>query len=201
MRLVLVRHGATDWSVTGQHTGVTDLPLTDLGLAQADSAAQAVRVIAGADLSSAVVYSSPMSRALVTAHRVVGGSYRVNVTDDLREYDYGDYEGRTPSEIRERRPGWDIWTDGCPGGEQPEDVGERADHFLAMVAAVPTLCIAFAHGHIIRIIAARAVGLPANRGQIFTLDTATVSLIADVRGKRVIKLWNLDPQWVVGSQP
>ena len=199
MKLLLVRHGATEWSATGQHTGSTDIPLTPIGVAQAGLAARAVEVVVGQELAAARVYSSPMSRALVTAHRVVGDDYPIVVTSDLLEYNYGDYEGLTPAQIRGRRPGWDIWRDGCPGGEQPEEVGARADLFLDAIAANPGLTIAFAHGHIIRILAARALGLTATQGQIFTLDTATLSLIEDVRGKRVIKLWNLDPRWVSGT--
>jgi broad specificity phosphatase PhoE len=199
MKLLLVRHGATAWSATGQHTGSTDIPLTPLGIAQAGLAARAVEIVIGPELAAATVYSSPMSRALVTAYRVVGDEHPVVVTTDLLEYNYGEYEGLTPTQIRDRRPGWDIWRDGCPGGEQPEDVGARADLFLDAIAANQGLTIAFAHGHIIRILAARALGLTASQGQIFTLDTATLSLIEDVRGKRVIKLWNLDPQWIAGA--
>jgi broad specificity phosphatase PhoE len=199
MKLLLVRHGATEWSATGQHTGSTDIPLTPLGVTQAGLAAHAVSVVVGVELETASVYSSPMSRALVTARRVVGPEHPITVTTDLLEYNYGEYEGLTPAQIRDRRPGWDIWRDGCPGGEQPDEVGARADQFLDVIAANPGLTIAFAHGHIIRILAARALGLAAGQGQIFTLDTATLSLIEDVRGKRVIKLWNLDPHWVAGT--
>ncbi|GGB29188.1 phosphoglycerate mutase [Flexivirga endophytica] len=199
MKLLLVRHGETGWSVTGQHTGLTDIPLTPNGLEQATSAGNAARVVLGDEFALASAFSSPLSRARVTAESVMGADRPIGLCDELLELDYGEYEGLTPSEIRARRAGWDIWADGCPGGETVEAVGDRVDRFLAMIEDVPTV-IAFAHGHVIRILAARAVGLPARCGQIFTLDTATVSLIADVRGKRVVKMWNVDPMLVAEEQ-
>ena len=193
MQLLLVRHGETAWSVTGQHTGLTDIPLTANGYEQAAGAANAARLLLGDEFARASVFSSPLSRARITGESVVGPGRRIQVCEELLELDYGEYEGLTPAEIRHERPGWDIWTDGCPGGETVEAVGDRVDRFLQKIEDAPTN-IAFAHGHVIRILAARAVGLPARSGQAFTLDTATVSLIADVRGKRVIKMWNVDPR-------
>lgn len=177
--------------MTGQHTGKSDIPLTPLGLDQAELAKIAALRVLGEELEAANVYSSPLSRALVTARCVVGDR-EIEISDHLLEFNYGDYEGLTPSQVRDKRPGWDIWRDGCPNGETPELVGKRADSFLALLDQ-KSVNVAFAHGHIIRILAARAVGLEARQGRIFTLDTATVSLIEDVRGIRVIKLWNLDP--------
>jgi broad specificity phosphatase PhoE len=195
MKLLIVRHGATEWSVTGQHTGMTDIPLTDAGVGQAHVAARVVRNLVGDELDTATVYTSPLQRAQVTAEIVLGKDRdQFAVSDDLREYDYGDYEGLTPEQVRELQPGWDIWADGCPGGETTQQVGDRADSFLSSIADVDGLIVAFAHGHIIRIVAARAVGLEAVQGKIFTLGTAALSIIEDVRGKRVVKLWNLEPE-------
>lgn len=197
MKLLIVRHGATEWSVTGQHTGTTDIPLTELGLEQADLAQKAAAKVVGNALSTAIIYTSPLQRARVTAEIVTGRrSEDFIVTSNLVEYNYGDYEGLTPSQIRDLRPGWDIWRDGCPGGESTEDVGERALAFIKEAESHDRLVVAFAHGHIIRILGACAVGLAAAQGQIFTLDTATLSMIEDIRGKRVVKLWNLDPRFL-----
>jgi probable phosphoglycerate mutase len=147
----------------------------------------------GARLDAAAVFSSPLARALDSAQIVVGADGEIRVDQNLIEFNYGDYEGLTSEEIRDLRPGWDIWRDGCPNGENADDVGQRADKFLAGLDGGPELVLVFCHSHMIRIMAARAIGLDARQGQIFTLDTATVSMIEDVRGKRVIKKWNFDP--------
>ena len=191
MRLVLVRHGAT-MDVYGQHTGLTDIPLTPDGIAQAERAARLVRILMGDNFESATLYSSPLGRAVVTAGVIFGEDRQPVLTDDLLEFDYGDYEGLTPAEVRALKPGWDIWRDGCPNGETCQQVGDHVDRFLDRIDADETT-IAVAHGHVIRILAARAVGLAPEQGRIFTLDTATVSVIEDVPGKRVVKVWNLDP--------
>jgi len=197
VKLLIVRHGATEWSLTGQHTGKTDIPLTELGVKQAGLARRAAVRLVGDELETAAVFTSPLQRARKTAEAVMARpNSEFTVTENLLEYDYGQYEGLTPGQIRELRPGWDIWRDGCPGGESPEDVGARAHAFIKQVEQEDRLVVAFAHGHIIRILGACAVGLPAAQGQIFTLDTATLSVIEDVRGKRVIKTWNLDPRLV-----
>lgn len=194
MKLILVRHGATEWSVTGQHTGTTDIPLTSEGVIQGRRAALAVAKLLGDEMESVPIFSSPLGRARITAGLVFGEDRPLRIDGDLTEYNYGRYEGLTPAQIRDIAPGWDIWRDGCPDGETCEMVGNRVDRFLlAAEAAGPTVA-AVAHGHLIRILAARAVGLPPEQGQIFTLDTATVSVIEDVRGKRVLKIWNLDPR-------
>lgn len=194
MRLLIVRHGATAWSVTGQHTGRTDLPLTDQGVIQAQLTRQAVLRLFGGELAAAPVYTSPLQRARRTAEIVMArSSDELTATDLLLECNYGDYEGLSPAQIQDLRPGWDIWRDGCPGGESVEEVGVRAESFLREVGQSDRLVVAVAHGHVIRVLGACAVGLTARQGQIFTLDTASISLIEDVRGKRVIKIWNLDP--------
>jgi len=184
MELILVRHGETEWSRSGQHTGQTDLTLTEQGLAEgAASRAIVQQLLAG---RAPRVYSSPRSRALATADLVLPGLDRV-VTPQIAEYDYGDYEGLTTAQIRARQPGWDIWRDGCPHGETTDEVGARADAFLA---GKEGLAVAFSHGHMLRILAARFIGLPAAQGKIFTLDTAAVSVLKIVRGAPVVALWN-----------
>jgi probable phosphoglycerate mutase len=198
MKLVLIRHGATDWSITGQHTGITNIPLNRLGLQQAHHTAKIAKQLLGKSFKTAIIYTSPLQRAIVTAEIVTGLSQELfRVTSDLLEFNYGDYEGLTPDEIRRSNPNWDIWRDGCPGGEIPEQVGLRVKSFIKIVEKHDELVIAFAHGHLFRILGACAVGLGPQNGEIFTLDPATLSIIEDVRGKRVIKLWNFDPKLVL----
>ncbi len=190
-RVILVRHGETEWSLSGQHTGRTDIPLTDNGREQAE------RVCAGlAGLRFALVLSSPMARALETA-RLAGQGDRVETTDDLVEWDYGDYEGRTTADIRVDRPGWSLFTDGVPGGETVEDVGRRVDRVIERVRALFDSGVGgdvalFAHGHVLRILAARWVGLPPADGRLFALDPATVSVLGYERETPVVSRWN-DP--------
>ena len=194
MRLFLIRHGATEWSATGQHTGRTDLPLTSEGLAQLGPLAHELRAMVANEFDSLVAYSSPLARALVTARSVMGDTHDLRIDANLVEFNYGDYEGLTSEQIREVHPGWDLWRDGCPNGENVEDAGRRADAFLALLENGPEVVVTFAHAHISRIIAARAVGLAPRDGEIFNLDTATVSVIGDVRGKRVVQHWNVEPR-------
>ena len=193
MKLIMIRHGATEWSVTGQHTGRTDIPLTVEGLAEATESVAGVRRLLGDDFEAAVVFSSPLQRALVTAETIFAGR-PITVDPDLAEFDYGAYEGLTSPQIRERDASWSLWATGCPGGETCADVGKRADRFLARAEAAGSVVVAVAHGHCLRILAMRAVGLAPELGAILTLDTATVSVIEDVRGKRVIRRWNLNPR-------
>ena len=188
MHLILVRHGETEWSRTGQHTGTTDLDLVQEGRAQAEALIPIIRraldgVHAGA------VYTSPLKRAVETAELATMAS-DIRKCDLLRECAYGAYEGLSPSAVREIRPGWDFWRDGCPEGENAASLGARADKFLASRTEREDPVIAFSHGHMIRVLAARALGLDAVQGQLFTLSTASVSVIKDVRNKRVIALWN-----------
>jgi probable phosphoglycerate mutase len=136
------------------------------------------------------VYTSPLKRARDTAALALGDGIDPVVCEELREYQYGDLEGLTPTEIREQIPGWDIWRDGCPNGESTEQVGDRADAFLERCTDVSEPVAAFSHGHMIRILGARALGLPASSGQIFTLSTAAVCVIKDYHGKRCIAAWN-----------
>jgi broad specificity phosphatase PhoE len=183
MRIVLVRHGQTEWSVSGQHTSRTDIPLTEPGR----KAARALRDrLAGREF--ALVLASPRARALETA-RLAG--FDPVVDPDLVEVDYGDYEGRTTPEIREAHPGWTLWADGSPGGESLAHAGERVDRVIARAVATDGDVAVFAHGHILRVLAARWVGLPAERGASLALDTAAVCELGFEREARVISAWNL----------
>ena len=182
--LWLVRHGATEWSESGRHTGRTDVPLTATG----EDQARALRsVLVGKHF--ALVLSSPLRRALETC-RLAGLGDDVVVDDDLREWDYGDDEGRTTADIRKERPGWVVW-DGVPRGESPDDVGARADRVIGRAVAVDGDVAAFSHGHCLRILAARWLALPAVDGRLLGLDTAAVCVLGYEREQRVIRRWNL----------
>lgn len=185
-RLWLVRHGETEWARLGRHTGRTDIPLTDLGRAQAEAL---VTRLAGHTFT--LVLSSPLSRALHTA-RLAGFGEQVETTDDLLEWDYGDDEGRTTADIRTERPGWTIWHDGPAGGETARQVGARVDRVIARIRADAAGgdALVFAHGHVLRALAARWLGIPVNRGQLFALSTATLSILGWEREQPVIERWN-----------
>jgi probable phosphoglycerate mutase len=182
VKLVLVRHGATEWSVSGQHTSRTDIPLTEQGR---EAAGRLRERLAGREF--ALVLSSPRARALETA-RLAG--FEPEIEPDLVEVDYGDYEGRTTPEIREQRPGWTLWADGSPGGETLQQAGERADRAIARALAAGGDVAVFAHGHILRVLAARWIGLPPERGGNFALGTAAISELGFEREQRVIGAWN-----------
>jgi probable phosphoglycerate mutase len=182
--IVLVRHGETEWSRTGKHTGRTDVPLTEGGRRQAQ--------MVGAALQSrrfAAVWTSPLSRALDTC-RLAGFGHVAVPKDELVEWDYGEYEGRTTLEIRRERPGWTLWHDGVPGGETLDKVGARAERALAEVESVAGDVLVFAHGHVLRVLAARWLDLEPEGGRLFALDPATVSVLGFERETRVIRLWN-----------
>ena len=183
-RIVLVRHGETEWSVSGQHTGNTDIPLTDAGRRQAESLGARL-----ASWSFARVLSSPLRRALETC-RLAGFGEAAEVTDDLREWDYGDYEGRRTPDVRKERPGWDLWLHGVPGGETVDDVGRRADRVLDAARATDGDVALFAHGHVLRVAGARWMGLPAVNGGRLGLSTATISVLGWERERPVILRWN-----------
>jgi broad specificity phosphatase PhoE len=182
--IVLVRHGATEWSVAGKHTGRTDVPLTDDGRRDADRLRERL-----AGRPFALVLSSPLARARETAERAGLGD-RAQIDDDLREFDYGDYEGRTTPEIREERPGWSVWRDGTPGGERPDDVGQRADRVIARVLEAGGDVAVFAHGHLLRVLGARWIELPAAYGGNMALSTGAVCELGYERERRAIWLWN-----------
>lgn len=185
--LVLVRHGETEWSRTGRHTSRTDLPLEPNGEAQARALAP---VLANWEFGQVLV--SPRRRALETC-RLAGFAGVAEVTEDLAEWDYGEYEGRTTAEIREQRPDWTLWEHGVPGGETAADVGRRTDVVIELVRAHegPTLC--FAHGHVLRVLAARWVGIPPIGGRLWALDAGTVSELGWERETPVIARWNEPP--------
>jgi len=184
LQLVLVRHGQTEWSREGRHTGRTDVPLTEEGAREAE------RVRADLDgRTFARVLSSPLSRALETA-RLAGLGDRVETRDELLEWDYGEYEGITTAGIRETRPDWVLWRDGCPGGEGPEDVGARADRMLAELEPTDGDVAVFAHGHMLRVLTARWLELSAAEGARFVLATATVSVLGWEHDWRAIRTWN-----------
>jgi broad specificity phosphatase PhoE len=182
--IVLVRHGATEWSVAGKHTGRTDVPLTDDGRRDADRLRER---LAGHRFE--LVLSSPLARARETAERAGLGD-GAQIDEDLREFDYGEYEGRTTPEIREERPGWSVWRDGTPGGERPDDVGERADRVIARVLEAGGDVAVFAHGHFLRVLGVRWIELPAAYGGNLALSTGAVCELGYERERRAIWLWN-----------
>ncbi len=173
-RVVLVRHGETDWSVRHRHTGRTDLPLTDTGTRQATAAG---RVLSTLRLRDPLVYVSPRLRARRTAE--LAGLPDPRIDPDLAEWDYGDYEGRTTAEIRTRNPGWTVWTGTIPGGESAEQVGTRADRVLHRAAAALGTrdVVLVGHGHFSRALIARWLGFEVREGRRFALTTAAVSVL------------------------
>jgi broad specificity phosphatase PhoE len=181
VRIVLVRHGETEWSRSGKHTSFTDLPLTEEGR----HAARALN-LRGREL--ALVLTSPLARARETC-ALAGLTCAVD--PDLAEFDYGEYEGLTTKEIRATRPDWSLWTDGAPGGETPEQVGARVDRVIARCLAAGGDVALFAHGHVLRVLVARWLELPPSRGGGFALDTASVSELGFERESRVVWKWNL----------
>jgi len=180
----LFRHGETDWSKTGQHTGRTDLRLNRAGEARARAIG---RRLAGRPF--ALVLSSPLIRAVETC-RLAGYEEGAVLADDLMEWDYGDYEGRRTVDIQKERPGWVIWRNGVLGGETVDAVGERADRVIARALAAGGDVALFSHGHMLRVLTARWLGLPAAGGEFFTLGTATVSVLGFEHDYRVIVRWN-----------
>ena len=182
----LVRHGETEWARLGRHTGRTDIALTDTGREQARALR---RRLAGHAFG--LVLTSPLARAAETA--AISGFGAVAVPDpDLQEWDYGDHEGRTTAEIRADHPGWTIWHGPWPGGESVDQVGARADRVVARLRSADTDgdALVFAHGHLLRVLAARWIGLPAASGGLFELATATLSIVGWEREAPSIELWN-----------
>jgi broad specificity phosphatase PhoE len=182
--VVLVRHGETEWSRAGKHTGRTDIPLTEEGREQAK------RV--GAELQTrrfAVVWTSPLTRAAETC-RLAGFGSIAAPRDELMEWDYGAYEGRTTSDARKERPGWTLWRAGVPDGETVAQVGARVDRLLGELRSVDGDAVLFAHGHVLRVLAARWLGLEPAAGRLFALDPATISILGYERETPVIRLWN-----------
>jgi broad specificity phosphatase PhoE len=184
VEVVLVRHGATEWSTSGRHTGSTDIALDDEGRAQAKALGDR---LAGWNFS--LVLTSPLQRARETC-ALAGLADGAQVDADLAEWDYGDYEGRTTEQIRETRPGWTVFDGGVVNGETVEQVGARADRVIGRVAAMDGTVAVFSHGHMLRILGARWLGLPPADGRLLALDTATLSVLGHEHEARVVWRWN-----------
>ena len=185
--VVLIRHAETEWSLNGRHTGRTDVPLTREG----QQAAR--RLSAGlAEQDVVQVLASPLQRARQTCE-LAGFGDRMALEADLMEWDYGEYEGLTGTQILDRAPGWRLFDEGCPGGESPEEVAARADRVIARVRSVEGTSVLFAHGHLFRVLAARWLGWPPSAGAHLMLDPATVSVLSEYRGIPAIKRWNDPP--------
>ncbi|MGD0364425.1 MAG: histidine phosphatase family protein [Bryobacteraceae bacterium] len=182
----LIRHGETEWSLSGQHTGRTDLPLTAAGERHAG---QIGRFLAGRPF--ALVLTSPLQRARETC-RLAGYAAVAQADPDLREWDYGAYEGRTSAQIQESVPGWTIWTSPVPQGETIQQVAARAGRVIARASAAGGDVALFAHGHLLRILTACWLGLAPDAGRLFALGTASVSVLGYERETRVISGWNLN---------
>lgn len=184
MNVFAIRHGETAWSLSGQHTGTTDIPLTDNGR----RLAQRLR-LALAKNAFKHVLCSPMQRARETC-ALAGFGDRAVIDADLVEWNYGEYEGLTPKQIRKVAPGWLIFRDGCRGGETPEQVAARVDRVIARSRAFDGDLALFAHGHVLRVLAARWIGLPAGAGQHFLLNTGTLCVLGYYRDIPAVRLWN-----------
>jgi probable phosphoglycerate mutase len=183
-QVYLIRHGETEWSLSGQHTGITDIPLTENGR----KVAKLLQPVLAKE-TFALVLTSPLERARKTCE-LAGLGERAEIDRDLMEWNYGAYEGLTPQEIHAQAPGWMLFRDGSPGGETPEQVGVRVDRVIARVRAVEGHIALFAHGHIFRVFAARWLGLPAVAGCHFLLDTASLNILSYYRGIPAVKRWN-----------
>jgi broad specificity phosphatase PhoE len=181
----IVRHGETDWSRNGRHTGRTDAPLTAAG----EREAMALRGMLGGR-RFALVLSSPLSRALETC-RLAGYGDVATKEDDLREWDYGAYEGRTTAEIQREAPGWTIWDGEVPGGETAGEVARRADRVIRLATEAGGDVALFAHGHLLRILTARWLGLRATGGRLFALGTSSIGVLGYERDARVLRTWNI----------
>jgi probable phosphoglycerate mutase len=192
VKVLAIRHGETEWSLNGRHTGTTDIPLTDKGRRLAERMRPKL-----SRLAFALVLVSPMRRAQQTCE-LAGLGDKAVIDDDLREWNYGAYEGLTTRHIRENSPNWLIFRDGCPDGETPEQVGARTDRVIARARATEGNVALFAHGHVLRVLVARWIGLGAGGGQHFLLDTGTLSVLGDYHGSPAVQIWN-GP--VVGRSP
>ena len=182
--ILLARHGETEWSTASRHTGRTDIPLTDEGRLQARRLGERLR-----DRVLTRVLVSPLERALETC-RLAGLGGQAEIRPELMEWDYGDYEGLTTADIRETVPGWTVWTHPTPEGETAAQVGARMDGMIEELAAAEGDVALFAHGHVLRVLGARWIGLPPESGALLGLNTATLSILGWERERRVIRLWN-----------
>jgi broad specificity phosphatase PhoE len=184
LNLFTIRHGETAWSLSGQHTGKTDIPLTDNGRRLAEG----MRPVLAKE-AFVLVLVSPMQRARETCELAGLGKNAV-IDPNLMEWDYGEYEGLTPKQIHEMAPGWLIFRDGCPGGEAPEQVGARVDRVIARARTAAGDVALFAHGHVLRVLAARWLGLPPDAGQHFLLNTGTLSVLGYYHETPAVRIWN-----------
>jgi broad specificity phosphatase PhoE len=180
----LIRHGETEWSLNGRHTGTTDIPLTENGR----NVARQWKPVASQQ-TFALVMTSPLQRARETCE-LTGLGQQAEVDNDLREWNYGEYEGLSIKQIQAQRPSWMIFTDGCPKGESPDEIQARIDRVIKRVRAVEGDVALFAHGHFLRCFGARWLGLRAEEGRFFLLDPATVSVLSYYRGIPAVKRWN-----------
>jgi broad specificity phosphatase PhoE len=186
--IVLVRHGETEWSRAGRHTGRTNVPLTDQGRREAEAVGAELR-----ERQFARILTSPLERAAETC-RLAGMGDAAVVRDELREWDYGEYEGRTTNDIRQERPEWSLWRDGVPGGETLAEVGERVDRVFGELNSVEGDVALFAHGHLLRVLAARWLGLEPAGGGLFALDAGSISVLGHERENAVLRSWNWKPR-------
>lgn len=184
MRTFCIRHGETEWSLNGRHTGTTDIPLTENGR----RLARELRPILARETFETVLVS-PMQRARETC-QLAGLSDRATEDPDLVEWNYGAFEGLTPEEIERIQPGWMIFRDGCPGGESPEQVGMRVDRVIDRARASKGDTALFAHGHVLRVLAARWIDMPPKDGQHFLLDTGTLCVLSHYHEAPAIQVWN-----------
>ena len=182
--IYLLRHGETEWSLNGRHTGVTDIPLTENGR----RVARLLQPILAKE-KFALVLTSPLQRALETCE-LAGLATLATVDRDLMEWNYGEYEGLTTEEIRKTNPNWSVFRDGCPGGESPGEIGVRADKIVTKIRAADGNVALFAHGHILRVLAARWINLAAGYGEHFLLDTATLNVLGYYRESAAFKILN-----------
>ena len=182
----LARHGETEWSLSGQHTGLTDLPLTERGERNARRLGERLK-----GLSFAKVFTSPLQRARRTCE-LAGFGDRAEIDPDLVEWNYGEYEGKRTEEIHAKRPDWQLFRDGCPGGESPQQIGARADRVIKRIRAIRGNVLIFSSGHILRVLTARWLGLEPVGGQYFLLSTASLSELGYEHNlsQPVIQLWN-----------
>jgi broad specificity phosphatase PhoE len=189
--VVLVRHGATEWSASGRHTGRTDIPLSERGRAQGAWLAPALE---GWRFASA--WTSPLRRAIETAELA---GITVTVDEDLQEWDYGDHEGRTTAEIRVDEPGWTVFRGPVPGGESVAQVAARADRVIDRIERIDGDVAIFSHGHFLRVLATRWLGLPPGDGRLLMLDPATLCVLSTEHETRAIRVWNSPPLPAVGE--
>lgn len=182
--LYLFRHGETEWSISGQHTGRTNIPLTENGRAQARLLERAT-----SHLEFSLVLVSPLGRAQETA-ALAGMKQQIKTCDDLSEFNYGEYEGLTTAQIREKVPGWTVWSHDCPGGETMNQAAQRCQRVIEEANSAKGNVALFAHGHILRILTATWLKLPPSEGKHFILDTSTMSILSHERDTPAIKLWN-----------